>query len=331
MEFIRKKKDLSILDTKPVATKELEVILTQKCNMACTHCMRGCSSNKQIDEETLDAIFEKFYYIDNLSLGGGEPTLAPDVVRMLTKSLKKHNVIVPNVNFTSNGTVNPDEFIDALLELQDYVIESRKKEILFEPLDPNEKIEPIYACFSFDDYHLLEILNGPLGESGLDVLYQNIAKFQNALSPDAIVCRLACDVDVIDLGRAKQLNPSENVKVPMVLPETLVYPYVDEKKRVTLGGLITISCDGEVIPPNIPFDMEKTLSFGNIKNLSLSQIFARTKTKKVSNIMFDFEISKLLKNHSAPKKKWRNYLENYGNKKMDIFYAHVNHEAEKQR
>ncbi len=331
MEFLKKKKDLSVFDEKPVAVKELEVILTQKCNLACTHCMRGCSTNKQITEETLDALFEKIYYVDNLSLGGGEPSLAADIVRILTRTLKKHNVIVPHINFTSNGIIAPDEFISALLELKEYAEQTREEDILFRPIDKNEKLEPLYACFSFDDYHLLEIINGPLGEDGINVLYQNIAKYQNALSPEAIQCRLSCDVDIYALGRAKELNPNENEIVPPLAPNAWIYPYIVENSRVTIGGVVTVSVDGEIVPPNISFADEQVLSYGNIKDLPLSKIFARMRTKKVSSLMFDFATSKMMKKNTSSNKKWKKYLKSYGKKKYDIFYGNVDYMAQQQK
>ena len=59
MEFIKKKKDMSFLDDKAVALLNAEIILTQKCNLACPHCMRGCSTNKEITPEALDGFLSK--------------------------------------------------------------------------------------------------------------------------------------------------------------------------------------------------------------------------------------------------------------------------------
>ena len=89
MELFRKKKDMSKYDKYDFASDDLELILTQKCNFTCEHCMRGECSNKEITEDVLDATFKKFIYIENLALGGGEIALAPHLVRLVTKKLKK--------------------------------------------------------------------------------------------------------------------------------------------------------------------------------------------------------------------------------------------------
>ncbi len=322
MELFRKKKDLSSFDKKRIAVSELEIILTKKCNLSCAHCMRGNTTNKEISLETLDAIFERIQYIDNLSLGGGEPSLAPYTIRALTKALKNHNVIVPHVNFTTNGISVSDEFIDALLELKIYIEESSRNGAYFES-------PPITACFSFDDFHLEQILK-IYGKEGLNILYQNVAKYQNALSEKAIVCRLSCDIDIFDSGRAKNLNPREHQKVPMILPKDTFFPYIESNKSIFIGGIIAISTDGEVLPPNIPFDAEKTLSYGNIRREPLSTIFGRAKTKKCSDLNFDFQHNRAISKNFASKKVWKNYLAEYGEQKLNLFYAKVGEFAEKQ-
>lgn len=328
MEFYRKKKDMSFVDEKHVGAKEVEIILTQKCNLACEHCMRGDATNKEITEDVFDAIFDKLFYIDNLSLGGGEISLSPHLIRLLTSSLKKHNTILHGINFSTNGTHVSDEFLDALDELRQYIISCNDKPAFFVCPDPNDKHEPVYVCFSFDDYHLLSMLNQGIT---LEQLYDNAGKYYNRFSVNAVRCRLSCDVDVYDTGRAKNLNSEESVKKPLPDPSKLVYPYMVSKKAVILGGILTFSCDGEVIPPNIEFSQEKQLSWGNIKTEPLSEILSNMSTKKVSWLTFDGEYRKLFKLISAPKRAWKKYFKDYGNKKLNTFYQKSKESAEKQK
>ena len=94
MEFIKKKTDMSKYDNYKLACMDLEIILTQKCNLTCSHCMRGDCMGKEISEEVLDALFKKVIYIENLALGGGEITLVPEKIRLVTQKLKEYNIIV---------------------------------------------------------------------------------------------------------------------------------------------------------------------------------------------------------------------------------------------
>ena len=66
-------------------------------------------------------------------------------------------------------------------------------------------------------------------------------------------------MDIYDAGRAERLSKSAN-KVSLSKTINLPYPFVDLKNEaLLLGNIITISCDGEVIPANIPFAEEKNI------------------------------------------------------------------------
>lgn len=324
MKFTKKKKDLSFLDKRMLASKEFEIILTQKCNLLCKHCMRGDGFNKEISSEVLDSIFSKFFYIENLSLGGGEISLSPHTINLLTEKLKEHKVIVKHVNFTSNGVSASEEFLQSLVSLREYVISCNDMPSFF--LDENEPLEPLIACFSFDEFHLQEMIDRGIE---FDQIYSTVAKYQNLFSQKAIECRISCDVDIINSGRAQNL-PSNIRKVKSFKPSDWVYQYFSSQtKPVTLfGGIIVVSTDGEVIPPNIPFKDEKVLSFGNIITDKPSQIFANMNTKEVSPKGFNAEYIKMFKKLSAPWLLWRKYLKSYGRKKLQIFRYYVNEKAE---
>ena len=59
MEFVRKKNDMSKYNNHKLMCLDLELILTQKCNLSCAHCLRGCSGSKEISEEVLDDGFKE--------------------------------------------------------------------------------------------------------------------------------------------------------------------------------------------------------------------------------------------------------------------------------
>ena len=327
MEFTKKKKDMSFLDERKLASKEFEIILTQKCNLSCKHCMRGDGFGKEISAEVLDGIFSKFFYIENLSLGGGEISLSPKTIRLLTEKLKEHNVIVKCVNFTSNGVSASDEFLESLSELRDYVISCADMPSFFANI--KEPLEPLIACFSFDDFHLQEMIDRGIE---FDQIYSTVAKYQKLFSEKAIECRISCDVDIINSGRAKNI-PDKIRKVKAFNPSDWIYQYLNSKtKPVTLfGGVLCVSTDGEVIPPNTPFKDEKIVSFGNIVSDKASQIFSNMTTKEVTSKGFDREYNKMFNKLSAPWLLWRKYLKSYGRKKLQIFRYYVNEKANQEK
>ncbi len=315
MELYRKKQDMSKFNKHKLACVDLELILTQKCNFSCEHCMRGNCTNKEITEEVLDYLFEKFAYIDNLSLGGGEITLVPEKIKLVAQKLKEHKVIVHHSNFTSNGSIVNDEVLDALEELRDYVVSCKDLPDFFTS-DKNEKNIPMFVCFSFDDYHLDQIQNHGIS---LEQLFGNIAKFSQRFGEDSIECRLESDIDVYDEGRAKQL-PNSAHKVSMQKFLTAPYPFVNIKDQLLLlGNIVVISCDGEIIPANISFENEKAFSYGNIKTSSISQILTSMNAYETNDNGYNKARNQLFVSMKAPKKLIRKY-QKIGNKKKTIFY-----------
>ncbi len=308
MEFKKKKNKLIDFGEKALGALELEVILTQKCNLSCAHCMRGDAQNKDISKETLDAIFSKFFYIENLSLGGGEISLNPNLIKMLTQSLKENKTIANHVNFTTNGTFVSDEFLDNVKELEDYIKSCNGKFSLYEQ---DKNFLPLYILFSFDDFHLNEIISK--GYSLEDIL-KVIGKYSQRFDQNAIECRISCDVDILNTGRAKTLQTN----IPKV--ETIPYEYSyfsGENSNITVS-LLTISTSGDFIPTHCSFDEEKQLSFGNIHSHSLNEIFSNMNMKRLNNSrQVNREKAKFMKSFTSSESNWKRYKKAGGQNKIN--------------
>lgn len=319
MEFIKKKKDMSFLDNTPIALLNAEIILTQKCNLTCPHCMRGCSTNKEITVEALDGFFQKVCHIDQLSLGGGEISLAPNSINLLTQKLKEHNVSVMRVDFASNGLFVNEEVLESLTELQNYVKKCREKTNGFFISTTEKPDVPLYATFSFDDFHIREILKT---NHDYNDIFNNILRYKSQFGIDSIECRIACDVDIINSGRAKELNTPIRKTKPLK-PSDYAYPYYQREDLCLFGGIITLSTDGLIIPPNIPFEDEKVLSFGDVKTDKLSQIFSNMKTYPTKNLTREY--NKMINKLSASNFSWKKYYKAWGKEKINLFYGVVEH------
>lgn len=80
-------------------------IITKKCNLSCSHCIRGNSENDTMDTKiafkSLDDVF--FDYPDaTIILSGGEPTIHPDFDFILQEASVRFKHVVIN----SNGTTD---------------------------------------------------------------------------------------------------------------------------------------------------------------------------------------------------------------------------------
>lgn len=78
-------------------------LLTEDCNLRCSHCIRGKSVKQYMDYSSavrgLEQIY-KLYPDTSLVLSGGEPTLHPRISDLLQKASEKFKAVVIN----SNGT-----------------------------------------------------------------------------------------------------------------------------------------------------------------------------------------------------------------------------------
>ncbi|MBQ9790030.1 MAG: radical SAM protein [Clostridia bacterium] len=319
--MIFRKKQLSFNDVQntDIVLENAEILITQKCNFGCQHCLRGEPSNKTIKKEALDAFFNKIFYIGNLSIGGGEISLEPDLIRMITKSLKEGKILgVGRVNLTTNGTSVTDDFVDALRELVDYVKQGENDTTGFEPL--------LVGC-SIDDFHLAEMQKRGIT---VDDIADNLAKIKKSIPEAYVDFRQECDVDIINTGRARELVGVRKVKplLDMSVP-VFVRP---EKNRSYLGGVICMSVDGEIIPINIPFLDERTCSYGNIINEDFISILSKMRTKRVFHPTdLDKEYKKFIKQMSAPKRLWKKYDKEYGYKKNYIFTKSLEDAVESEK
>jgi len=90
--------------------------ITRMCNMTCAHCLRGDMQDMCMKEEHLDSLFSKADYISTLTLTGGEPSLRPDIIRLVLNKAKQYNVEVGSFYIATNGKGITPEFAMVCLE-----------------------------------------------------------------------------------------------------------------------------------------------------------------------------------------------------------------------
>ena len=91
--------------------------LTRKCNMACSHCLRGDAQNIDIKKEYITNLLENIKYISIVSFSGGEPSLNIGAIKYFIEEAKRLNVDVGNFYIATNGKKITDEFILTIIEL----------------------------------------------------------------------------------------------------------------------------------------------------------------------------------------------------------------------
>jgi MoaA/NifB/PqqE/SkfB family radical SAM enzyme len=104
-----------------VYIQNLGMIITNKCNLNCSHCLRGCKNNKDMSKGVIEATLNQIVGIGNLCICGGEPTLALDVLEYIFSYIIDNRIFLNQVLITINGTNYSLEFLRLLNYIGDYI------------------------------------------------------------------------------------------------------------------------------------------------------------------------------------------------------------------
>lgn len=117
--------------------KNLSIEITRRCNMSCSHCMRGNAQNMDIEHLHIKNILKHFKSIHHLNITGGEPSLNPKAMRYILKQLKHYNIHVYNFHIVTNGSRSSisKEFIDICSELYQYQEEKDENNAMLDMSD----------------------------------------------------------------------------------------------------------------------------------------------------------------------------------------------------
>ena len=107
---------------KKLEIERLSIEITRRCNMKCSHCMRGNARNTDINFEYITNVLRHTQSIDYLNLTGGEPSMNVEAIKFVLNSLKRRKISVGSFYIVTNGskTSMSDEFIKVCSELYAY-------------------------------------------------------------------------------------------------------------------------------------------------------------------------------------------------------------------
>lgn len=98
--------------------KRIYLLITNKCNLTCTMCIRGENQNKEMRFEEFKEIFDKENTSDiEIVITGGEPTLHQNFIKFVEYSSKKFKKVL----IATNGMIN--EYIDAIKDIENIMFQ----------------------------------------------------------------------------------------------------------------------------------------------------------------------------------------------------------------
>ena len=80
----------------------LVIEITRRCNLKCSHCLRGDVEKIDISDEVLDATFSGISHVDTLTITGGEPGLALDRIEQIINHIHFKSIVVDEIYMVSN-------------------------------------------------------------------------------------------------------------------------------------------------------------------------------------------------------------------------------------
>lgn len=271
----------------------LGMIITERCNLECKHCLRGCRSRKIMSDDVIEATLSNFDYIETLSLCGGEITLALDVVEKIINYIISHNIIVGEITYTINGTIYSKKLLDLMDFSNEYLIK-----------DGNTKDRTSFAI-SWDGFHHEEICRLGLEDKYLD----NIRQYSE--SPYYFGVR-RLEQKLFREGRAEKLP--EEITVPL-RPMTYYMTYYSKYKNLIgklksrfdrengnclMGPIICVNVDGIVTECDASIEHQRTLfNYGSVLEESIEDILLRKNAVVVDPKHINKKMYKELKRYTT--------------------------------
>lgn len=236
---------------KKIGVQNLGMIVTNKCNLDCRHCERGCKNNLSISSEVIKATLDQIAYIGNLALCGGEITLALDKLEEIFNYIVDgRSVLVDKVTCIINGTNYSEEFLRLLNYIHEYIAFSKRK-------------YQVYFNISYDEYHLEEIKKLNL----LEEYKMNILKYSES--------HFFGTLQGLEFGKLFREGNAEVLSDDLTVPLRpmqvyLTYPSkfktMDKKRKFcNIGPLVTVNTEGIITEGDASIEHQNTIyNYGNV-------------------------------------------------------------------
>lgn len=234
--------------------QNLALNITDNCNLECMHCLRGSRCNNNMSDDVIEATLCQVKGVGNLSINGGEPTLAIDRIRKIVEYIIDNNILIEEFTTTINGTIYSEELLELLEIMNNYIGE--------------EEVLSIFAI-SLDKYHLKELERLEL----LDRFRENVIKYNESKYFYGLR-----DIYVKLFREGKAANLDKNITVPLRPMKTFITyagknrKYDRENGLCNIGPLITIGTNGNITECDASFEHQNTIyNYGNILNESIEE------------------------------------------------------------
>ena len=129
--------------------KELAIEVTRRCNMQCSHCMRGPAEDHTISKKVIDRLFDEVSVVTTLLLTGGEPFLEPEMMDYIFDGIIKRKIPIGKIEVVTNGTIRDKRLAESFNKIGKYVTDNWSK-----TLTKKHMRQIVTILISNDSYHM---------------------------------------------------------------------------------------------------------------------------------------------------------------------------------
>ena len=244
-----------------IAVQNLGMIITERCNLNCAHCLRGKCTNKIMNDDVITATLGQFCHIHNLAICGGEPTLALDRIEKIFSYIIENEILVDMVTLAINGTIYSEEFLKLLDYIEEYI--------------NYQKLERALSTFtiSWDEFHYSEVERLGIEKEYLENI-QRYKKNKHYYGMQRLTGKLFRE------GNAESLDSSLTMPMTPMMPHIT---YVGDKAKFdkenglcNIGPIITVNVNGTITECDASITHQETLyNYGNVLTDSIEDIYLK--------------------------------------------------------
>lgn len=99
----------------------LSLEITRRCNLNCSHCMRGEAQECDMPYTIIDSLLLQTNEIEKILFTGGEPFLALDKMDYFLEKIKSKKIPLYELQIITNGTCFSDESLNIIKNYSDYI------------------------------------------------------------------------------------------------------------------------------------------------------------------------------------------------------------------
>ncbi len=240
----------------------LALVLTEKCNFNCQHCMRGGSNINDMSINVMRNTFNQIAAVRNLTICGGEPLIDYGLLKTLIYTIIDSKLMIGEYSLITNGTLYTEEIAQLFDVLEQYM--DQFKNIFHER--GNDKAYGSIAI-SWDDYHANELNRISTMEPMTCKKY--VSNFLRLSHSKYFVGYKTLEA-IFNSGNATKLNCKKIELRPLpgyyVVKDSLLY----------YGPLLTILTDGTISECDGDFTFLKdNYNYGNINTDELEDIIRK--------------------------------------------------------